>query len=120
MHKLPARRKPRPVQFADARGQHPTSLYCECTYTNSLGAAGGKKSSGERWRSSFAGCFCRLQKRKRRARRASHAQPLGEGLVGGRARSPTAPQPVPDHRATPEGDLTVFDPLVPIHWAVEG
>ena len=43
MHKLPARRKPRPGQFADARGQHPTSLYCECTYTNSLGAAGGKK-----------------------------------------------------------------------------
>ncbi len=31
-----------------------------------------------------------------------------------------APQPVPDDRATPEGDLTVFDPLVPIHWAVEG
>ena len=63
MHKLPARRKPRPVQFADARGQHPTSLYCECTYTNSLGAAGGKKSSGESWRSSFAGRFCRLRKR---------------------------------------------------------
>ena len=31
-----------------------------------------------------------------------------------------APQPVPDDRTTPEGDLTVFDPLVPIHWAVEG
>ena len=31
-----------------------------------------------------------------------------------------APQPVPYDRATPEGDLTVFDPLVPIHWAVEG
>ena len=31
-----------------------------------------------------------------------------------------APQPVPDARATPQGDLTVFDPLVPIHWAVEG
>ena len=31
-----------------------------------------------------------------------------------------APQPVPDDRVTPEGDLTVFDPLVPIHWAVEG
>ena len=31
-----------------------------------------------------------------------------------------APQPVPDDRATTEGDLTVFDPLVPIHWAVEG
>ena len=31
-----------------------------------------------------------------------------------------APQPVPDDRVTLEGDLTVFDPLVPIHWAVEG
>ena len=31
-----------------------------------------------------------------------------------------APQPVPDDRTTPEGDLTVFDPLVPIYWAVEG
>ena len=31
-----------------------------------------------------------------------------------------APQPVPDDRTTPAGDLTVFDPLVPIHWAVEG
>ena len=49
LHKPPARRKPRPVQFADARGQHPTSLYCECTYTNPLGAAGGKKCSGESW-----------------------------------------------------------------------
>ena len=31
-----------------------------------------------------------------------------------------APQPVPDARAPPQGDLPVFDPLVPIHWAVEG
>ena len=28
------------------------------------------------------------------------------------------PQPVPDIRATPEGDLTVFDPLTPIYWRV--
>ena len=28
------------------------------------------------------------------------------------------PQPVPDLRATPEGDLTVFDPLTPIYWRV--
>ena len=28
------------------------------------------------------------------------------------------PQPVPDLRATPEGDLTVFDPLIPIYWRV--
>jgi dihydroorotase len=31
-----------------------------------------------------------------------------------------APQPVPDDRMTPEGSLTVFDPMVPIHWAVAG
>ena len=31
-----------------------------------------------------------------------------------------APQPVPDDRMTPEGLLTVFDPMVPIHWAVAG
>ena len=31
-----------------------------------------------------------------------------------------APQPVPDDRTTPEGDLTVFDPMVPIHWVVKG
>jgi len=29
-------------------------------------------------------------------------------------------QPVPAARATPEGALTVFDPLVPIHWKVVG
>ena len=29
-----------------------------------------------------------------------------------------APPPVPDMRATPEGEVTVFDPLVPIHWRV--
>ena len=28
------------------------------------------------------------------------------------------PQPVPDLRATLEGDLTVFDPLTPIYWRV--
>ena len=30
------------------------------------------------------------------------------------------PQPVPQDRATPEGGLTVFDPMVPIHWRVAG
>ena len=30
----------------------------------------------------------------------------------------TAPQPVPRNRATAEGELTVFDPLVPIYWRV--
>jgi len=29
-----------------------------------------------------------------------------------------APQPVPQNRATEEGMLTVFDPMVPIHWRV--
>ena len=29
-------------------------------------------------------------------------------------------QPVPEARATPEGALTVFDPMVPIHWKVTG
>ena len=28
------------------------------------------------------------------------------------------PQPVPETRVTPEGDLTVFDPLTPIYWRV--
>ena len=28
------------------------------------------------------------------------------------------PQAVPEVRETPEGDLTVFDPMVPIHWRV--
>ena len=94
MHKLPARRKPRPGQFADARGQHPTSLYCECTYTNSLGAAGGKNSSGESWRSSFAGRFCLLWKRKRRARRASH---------GGVPSPPDSVRSPPDSGLSPPG-----------------
>ena len=30
------------------------------------------------------------------------------------------PQPVPQDRATLEGGLTVFDPMVPIHWRVAG
>ena len=94
MHKLPARRKPRPVQFADARGQHPTSFYCECTYTNSLGVAGGKNSSGESWRSSFAGRFCRLRKRKRRAWRASH---------GGVLSPPDSVRSQPDSGLSPPG-----------------
>jgi dihydroorotase len=29
-----------------------------------------------------------------------------------------APQPVPQNRTTQEGALTVFDPMVPIHWRV--
>ncbi len=33
------------------------------------------------------------------------------------SRDPAA-QPVPDARTTPEGALTVFDPMVPIHWKV--
>jgi len=33
-------------------------------------------------------------------------------------RRAAAAQPVPPARATPEGALTVFDPMVPIHWTV--
>ena len=49
---------------------------------------------------------------------AFYGVPVNDGTVT-LART-AAPQPVPDDRVTPEGDLTVFDPLVPIHWAVEG
>ena len=49
---------------------------------------------------------------------AFYGVPVNDGTVT--LVSTAAPQPVPDDRTTPEGDLTVFDPLVPIHWAVEG
>ena len=49
---------------------------------------------------------------------AFYSVPVNEGTVT--LVRTAAPQPVPDDRTTPEGDLTVFDPLTPIHWAVEG
>ncbi|MEC9145721.1 MAG: dihydroorotase [Pseudomonadota bacterium] len=48
---------------------------------------------------------------------AFYGVPVNDGTVT-LVRTAT-PQPVPDDRMTPEGRLTVFDPLVPIHWAVE-
>ena len=44
--------------------------------------------------------------------------PVNGGTVT--LRRETDAQPVPEARATPEGALTVFDPMVPIHWTVVG
>ena len=49
---------------------------------------------------------------------AFYGVPVNDGTVT-LVRTAT-PQPVPDDRKTPEGQLTVFDPMVPIHWTVEG
>ena len=47
---------------------------------------------------------------------AFYGVPVNGGTVT--LRRETDAQPVPEARATPEGALTVFDPMVPIHWTV--
>ena len=49
---------------------------------------------------------------------AFYGVPVNGGTVT--LRRETDAQPVPEARATPEGALTVFDPMVPIHWTVVG
>ena len=49
---------------------------------------------------------------------AFYGVPVNEARVT--LRRETEAQPVPTARATPEGALTVFDPMVPIHWKVVG
>jgi dihydroorotase len=49
---------------------------------------------------------------------AFYGVPVNGGTVT--LRRETDAQPVPEARATPEGVLTVFDPMVPIHWTVVG
>ena len=49
---------------------------------------------------------------------AFYGVPVNEARVT--LRREAKAQPVPAARATPEGALTVFDPMVPIHWKVVG
>lgn len=49
---------------------------------------------------------------------AFYGVPVNEARVT--LRREAKAQPVPTARATPEGALTVFDPMVPIHWKVVG
>ena len=49
---------------------------------------------------------------------AFYGVPVNGGTVT--LRRETDAQPVPEARATPEGALTVFYPMVPIHWTVVG
>ena len=49
---------------------------------------------------------------------AFYGVPVNAGTVT--LRRTEDPQPVPMDRVTPDGMLTVFDPMVPIHWEVVG
>ena len=49
---------------------------------------------------------------------AFYGVPVNGGTVT--LRRETDAHPLPEARATPEGALTVFDPMVPIHWTVVG